>query len=92
MLDQAVSDIKERILQLSALAEDDLTNAMTELKAALKENPSAVEILLPEDIGEMVKALRKITGEALATAAKPKGKPKAKKLTEEELNAALDDL
>lgn len=92
-MDQAVSDIKERILQLSAMDEDDLTNAMAELKAALKENPSAVEILLPEDIGEMVKALRKITGEALATAAaKPKGKPKAKKLTEEELNAALDDL
>lgn len=92
--EQAAHDIKERIVQLCSLSDDDLRPAMTDLKAALMENPDAVALMLPQDIGEMVKALRRITGEALAIASAPKakGKPKQKALTAEELNAALDEL
>lgn len=92
----ATNDILPRIRELQELSGEDLTNAMKNLKAALMQNPAAVEVLLPEDIGEMVTALRRMTGQtiAVATEKKEKGvkKEKARVLTADELAAAFDEL
>lgn len=78
-LSQASADIKARIEQLSALDSEDLKPAMGELKKALMENPDACAILLPQDIGEMVKALMRITGQAIEEQVKAKSKARTKK-------------
>lgn len=75
---QAYADIKERIDRLNTLADTDLQNAMKELKKALMANPAAVALMEDSDIGQMVIALRKITGEAIQEASKEK-KPGRKK-------------
>lgn len=77
------ADIIPRIRQLNSLSDAQLEVEMKLLKAALMANPEAVALMLPEDIGEMVVALRKITREAVVAAeAKAAGKrttkPKAK--------------
>lgn len=87
-----VVDLRPKIAELADLSGEDLTNAMKELKAALMHNPSAVSLMLPEDIGEMVAALRRITGQAITEATKPKKEKKAKALSLEEMNAAFDEL
>ena len=94
--EQKYSEISLRIKQLEDLSGDDLKNEMMNLKKALLENPQACMLLLPDEIGSMVSALRKVTGIAIATAsAKTKKtgekKPAAKKMTAEELAAALED-
>lgn len=93
---QAYLDIKTKIDELSELSDEPLQGAMKELKKALMQNPSAVSLMLDEDIGKMVIALRKMTGVAMAEASKPKEKkaPKAKNvmLTAEQLASAFDEL
>lgn len=79
---QAASDIKHKIAMLISMSETDLENAMRDLKVALMKNPAAVALMEDSDIGQLVIALRKITGEAIAEAAKektPGRKPKAAK-------------
>lgn len=94
---QIYSEISSRISSLESLMGEDLRNEMTSLKIAIKENPSACMLLLPDEIGTMVSALRKVVGIAIATAsAKIKKSPAekkatTKKMTAEELAAALDD-
>jgi len=89
----SVIDLRPKIAELADLSGEDLTNAMKELKAALMQNPSAVELMLPEDIGAMVASLRKITGQELVAATTKKGKKeKAKVLSKEEMEAAFDEL
>lgn len=90
-ISQETHEVIQRIRSLEALAEEDLKGAMDELKQALLQNPAATALLLPEDIGEMVAQLRRITGQACAEAAKPK-KEKKKNLTKEELEAAWEEL
>lgn len=92
-------DIKTRIHALESLFDDDLAGAMAELKAALKKNPAATELMLDEDIGKMVISLRRMTHVAVveATAGKKAGRkstPKAKDapLTKEEIEAAFAEL
>ena len=94
--EQIYSEISLRIKQLEELSGDDLKNEMMNLKKALLENPQACMLLLPDEIGSMVSALRKVTGIAIATASaktKKTGEKKsaAKKMTPEELAAALED-
>lgn len=94
--EQQYSEISLRIKQLEELSGDDLKNEMMNLKKALLENPQACMLLLPDEIGSMVSSLRKITGIAIATASaktKKTGEKKApaKKMTPEELAAALED-
>jgi hypothetical protein len=93
---QAYSDLKVRIDSLVSLADIDLKNAMTELKKALMQNTNAVALMLPSDIGQMVIALRKMTGVELAKAEEKKtGKKTGKKepaLTAEELENAFKEL
>jgi hypothetical protein len=90
------SEISTRIALLNNMSEADLKNEMRELKVALKENPAACALLMDEDIGALVSALRKITHKDITEAeTKPKKgtKPKAEKvqLSAEQLAAALDD-
>ena len=93
-IDQRYSDLVERIKQMETMYGEDLESQMRQLKKALMENPDACALMQPEDIGLMVANLRRITGQAIATAAaKPKrGAAKPKALTEEEMRAAFDEL
>lgn len=90
--------IKRTIEGLVALMGDELKSGMSQLKKALKENPAACELMLDEDLGKMVVALRRMTGEQLAAATKPPKKigktPKAKELvlTKEQIEAAMAEL
>lgn len=62
---QAYADIHARIETLIELSGEDLSGAMIELKGALKHNPNACALMLPEDIGGIVAALQRITGKYL---------------------------
>lgn len=93
----SLEDIRGKIALLS-ISEDgtDLRSQMTELKAALKANPAASAMLLPEEIGELVKAIMEITKKAIVAEAEKKEKKEKKpkqlsiKLTEEEVEALKD--
>lgn len=93
---QAYSDLLPRIKALEAMGGEDLSKEMLLLKGALMQNPEACSLMLPQDMGMLVAALRRVTGEALATAAaKPKkGAPKAGKiaLTMEQMQDAFNEL
>lgn len=75
---QAYADIKAKVDSLTTLEGEGLENAMSDLKKALMKNPNAVNLMQDQDIGQMVIALRKITGEAIAEAAKDGRKTKVK--------------
>lgn len=75
---QAYSDLKVRLDNLVSLSDLDLKTAMTELKKALMQNTNAVALMLPSDIGQMVIALRKMTGVELAKAEEKKTGKKTK--------------
>lgn len=88
--------IKARIAELQTMDGLDLSLAMDGLKALILANPSACSQLLPEDVGDMVGALRRMTGntKAAAQAAPTKGR-KAKApamLDAADLSALLDGL
>jgi len=94
---QAYADIKPRLDSLVSMSGEDLKGAMQELKTALMKNPNAVQLMLPSDIGQMVIALRKMTGVELAAKAAGKatgtrGKKKEIALTAEELDKAWEEL
>ena len=91
---QLYADLTQRIKDLESYSGEDLAKQMTVLKKTLKENPSACALMMPEDIGMLVSALRKITGKAaVAAAAKPaRGKAKPKVLSKEEMEAAWDEI
>ena len=64
----AFIDIKRRVAKLKNIMGDDLPAAMAQLKKSLKENPAACELMLDEDLGMMVVALRickVISGQAM---------------------------
>ena len=69
---QAYADIKAKLEVLNSMSGTDLESSMKELKKALMANPAAVSLMEDSDIGQMVIALRKITGETIAEAAKEK--------------------
>lgn len=96
--DITVADITPRIRALNSLSEADLENEMSYLKLALLANPEAVNHMLPEDIGELVAATRKLLGIAIIDETKKVKAPKKEKsiavlgrvLTKEDL-LAMDD-
>ena len=92
MSEQVAADIRLKITELVDLDDEDLKDAMQDLKKALLDNPDAVALMLPVDIGEMVKALRRITGEAILSATKKPAKKASKKFTAEEMQNILDEL
>lgn len=58
--------LQAMIRQLSATEDgDSLRGEMDELKRALRANPAACASLLPDDIGQMVDALMKVTGKEI---------------------------
>lgn len=92
---QAAADIIPRIRELENLAGESLEQEMTLLKGALLSNPDAVALMLPTDIGLMVTALRRVTGQSIAEATAEKktgGKKKSKALTAQEMSDAFDEL
>lgn len=100
-IQQGYRDIKGRVEELSETDDDDLADAMSQLKKSLLANPSACLLMLDEDIGKMTIALRRLTQEALVAATKekaPKGVGKKTKstsqvaLTEEQMQKVLDEL
>jgi len=95
-VEQAYSDLQQRISELESYSGEELKSQMQQLKKALMENPSACALMLPEEIGSMVSALRKITGQHAVEAATKKatgrGKAKPVALSEAEMQAAFDEL
>lgn len=92
---QAYYDIKAKINMLSDMSESNLPGAMKELKAALLKNPQACYLILPQDIGQMVIALRAMKNEAVVTSEKTPKEKKAKAskaLTADEIALAFDEL
>lgn len=95
---QEVADILLKIRSLNEMSDLDLKEAMDSLKLSLLENPAAVEIMLPEDIGEMVKALMKITGQQITEAVNKKKtgrktkEPSLKNLSEDDISKAFEEL
>ena len=90
---QEMSELQQRINNLTSLSGLDLRHEMDNVKATLLENPAACALLVDEDIGKCVAALRIITGTAIEESAKKERKPRLnKKLTKEELEEGLDDM
>lgn len=94
----STEQLKEKISILSQTEDGEpLAKAMFELKKALKENPAACSLLLPEDIGQCVAALRRYTNrgilEDLNGAGKRKPKSDRVQIKKEDLdNLTMDDL
>ena len=105
MSTENVEVLQHMIHRLKGAMDCELPDIMNELKAALKANESASVLLLPEDIGEMVKALKRMNGEVVSakTTKKTKAPSKSKSTSKaalaelatkstKELLAVLDDL
>lgn len=88
---QSFVDIVTKINDLKSLMEDDLKEGMSALKAAIKKNPSAADLLLDEELGLMVVALRRMRGITITEATKEK-KPGAKKPKAKEVALSADEL
>lgn len=87
---QKASELSKRIEALDALNGESLKGEMAALKVAILENPAASALLLDEDVGLLVKALRKMTGVALTNAAA--GKEKVKKPSTKAVKLSATDL
>ena len=95
----SVHILKRKIQDIQDLDGVALRSEMDELRKLLQVNPQACMYLLPEDLGLMVRQLRKITDNKVAqvlsttkTSAKRAAKEAPAKLTAEEMQAAFDDL
>jgi hypothetical protein len=94
----SVHIIRRKIEDIQSLDGVSLRTEMDDLQKLLKSNPQACMYLLPEDLGLMVRQLRKITDNKIAaTLSTTKTSKKAAaaaptKLTAEEMQAAFDDL
>jgi len=75
-----VDTIKERINALNGLEGDVLKKAMTQLKLALRANPEACNLLLPEDIGEMTKKIYEMNKIVMTQAIAKKAVSNSKKI------------
>lgn len=90
--EQVVSEIRLKINSLCNFDGDSLKTEMAQLKTALLENPAACSLLLDEDIGLAVAALRRMVGIAIASANAPKEKKTKvgnKQMTADQLALAL---
>lgn len=95
---QAYRDIKAKLDLLEDMSEVNLKDAMSDLKKSLLKNPQACYLILPQEVGQMVIALRRMKNEDVVTAEKVKKEPGAKKakaskaLTADEIATAFDEL
>lgn len=72
--------IKQRIAMLADIDTGTLKSEMDQLKALIKAAPQACQYILPEELGECVRALRRMTDNKVAIdlgRAKPRGTSKA---------------
>lgn len=77
----SIDSIREKIATLSQTADgESLKGAMNDLKIAIKSNPEACALLQPEEIGEMVKHLYKITNTVVVEESKKKSVKESKKI------------
>lgn len=93
--EQLASEIKQRISLLANFDGDSLKEEMDSLRTALSQNPAACELLLPEDIGLAVAALKRMVGKAVAESNSPEKKERKKKektMSAKELQAALANI
>lgn len=66
----SIADIRTMIAELGTTEDgEDLKDHMVRLKEALRHNPEACALMLPEDIGQCVHYLRKLTGQSITAAA-----------------------
>jgi hypothetical protein len=80
-IELTTEQLQEKIKTLSTTSEgEDLRFAMRDLKKALLANPSACALLGPEDIGEMVKHLKRMIGPELEKADSKKAVKAAKEV------------
>jgi len=96
-ISQLAAEIQSRIANLESLFDENLDGEMDSLKACLIENPSAAALLMDEDVGLLVKNLKRTVNVAVTEAAQAKAKGGTKKtaaskvkLTPAEIQAALD--
>jgi hypothetical protein len=75
-----VEDIRSRVALLSTLEGENLKGEMTKLKHALRANPEAANLMLPEEIGAMVQAIYKMTQRVVTQVAAKSLGTKAKKV------------
>ena len=74
-----LAGIQAKINALSELTDTHLEGAMKELKVALRDNPAACNLMLPEDIGMLVGYIIRLENKVIVEAeAKP---AKAKKMS-----------
>jgi hypothetical protein len=95
-ISQLASEISARIAALSSLFDESLEGEMDALKICLVENPSAAALMKDEDVGLLVRNLRRTVDAAILEANKPKEKKAATKskpikLTEDLMIKAKDD-
>lgn len=83
---QLTHEIQARIKQLSDLAGTDLKEEMSDLQVVLLQNPAACSLLVPEDLGMAVAAIKRMVSVAVAA----KEKPAAKKTKAASVQVALD--
>jgi len=60
-----VAEIQAKIALLAQLPTENLKEAMGELKLALRANPEACNLMLPEDIGALVAGLYRATNQKI---------------------------
>ncbi len=75
-----LDDVRAKIKKLSNIEGEDLKREMTYLKHALRVNPEAANLLLPEEIGEMVQSIYKLTNKVVAAQAAKATVSKSKKI------------
>lgn len=84
-------EIVPRIRELSSMSELELPKEMKRLQTALLANPNAVSLMLPEDVGTLVKELRRMVGDALDASLIKKPRA-ASKTTKAKVNNNMDSL
>lgn len=89
---QALSELQQKIANLVNIEGIELRNEMAALKQTLLENPEVAALLLPEDVGACVDAIRRILQVSIVSAAKEKKPAKPKPLSKDELKKMLDEI
>ena len=86
-----IDDVRAKITTLITLEGEDLKKEMVYLKHALKVNPEAANLLLPEEIGEMTKAIYKMTNRVVTAQAAKATVSKSKKIDVSKLTEMPSD-
>ena len=76
----SVETIRQRIIELSDIKGPPLKDAMTSLKNALRHNPEACNLLLPEEIGAMVAKIYELTNHKISEVKSKDSVKKSKKV------------